>query len=66
MLARARRSRLVVAVAAFYAAAALLVGFAHRAPALAGADLAAYALTDGTTPDLCLSGADVSRQASQV
>lgn len=58
MLARARRSRLVVAVAALYAVAAVLIGFAHRAPAVAGADLAAYMLGDGTVPDLCLSGTD--------
>lgn len=42
---------------AFYVLAAVTVGFAHRPLALAsGADLAAYALPDGTLPVICGTG----------
>ncbi|MCL8384224.1 hypothetical protein [Xanthobacter aminoxidans] len=51
-----------VAAAALFVLAQLTLGFAHQPVALpsseAPVDLAAYALPDGTLPDLCLNGAD--------
>lgn len=51
-----------VAAAALFVLAQLTLGFAHQPLALPSSevsiDLAAYALPDGTLPDLCLNGGD--------
>lgn len=51
-----------VAAAALFVLAQLTLGFAHQPVALpsseAPIDPAAYALPDGTLPDLCLNGGD--------
>ncbi|HMN72017.1 MAG TPA: hypothetical protein PKA55_09140 [Rhodoblastus sp.] len=59
MLPRLRHSRANIWIVALYALAIATLGFAHKpvaAPALTAAELAAYALPDGTLPDLCLTG----------
>lgn len=56
MIVHGRRERWRVAVAALYALAMLLVGFAHvplATGAERGPDLSAYALPDGTLPVFC-------------
>lgn len=54
-----------VAAAALFVLAQLTLGLAHRPiaspslpPSAARVDLAAYALPDGTVPDICLNGGD--------
>lgn len=61
MLDRLRTSGLRPIVLALYALAMIGLGFAHQAPVVpldadARAELAAFALPDGSTPDLCLTG----------
>ena len=58
-----RHCRANVWVVALYALAMATLGFAHKpaapvAGALSAIELAAYALPDGTLPDLCLTGHD--------
>lgn len=55
MCARLRDERWRVGVAAFYALAMLLLGFAHVPVAAQGArpDLSAFALPDGSLPNIC-------------
>ena len=53
-----RSAGLRLGVALLFAIAMSLVGFAHAWPALGKADLADYALPDGTLPTLCLAQAD--------
>ena len=59
MLPRLRHSRANVWIVALYALAMATLGFAHKpvaATTLSAVELAAYALPDGTLPDLCLTG----------
>lgn len=59
MLGSLRQSRMNYWVVALYALAVATLGLAHKpiAPtALTAVKLAAYALPDGTLPDLCLTG----------
>ncbi len=63
MLPRLRQSRANLWVVALYALTMATLGFAHKPVApVAGAhsaiEMAAYALPDGTLPDLCLTGHD--------
>lgn len=56
MLGRLRQSNANLVVAAFYALAMALLGFAHKPiyfPTRAGVELAAYFLPDGTAPSIC-------------
>lgn len=56
MFRRLRQARVNVVVAAFYAVAMALLGFAHKPiyfPTPNGLDLAAYATPDGTLPTIC-------------
>lgn len=53
-----RSAGLRLGVALLFAIAMSLVGFGHAWPALGKADLADYALPDGTLPTLCLAQTD--------
>ena len=56
MLRRFRQNRVAYGVAALYALAMVLLGFAHRPIATASdprIDLAAYVLSDGALPPIC-------------
>lgn len=56
MSSRLRQSRASYGIAALYALAMVLLGFAHRPIPLQTIEpvsLAAYALPDGTLPDIC-------------
>lgn len=60
MLPRLRHCRANVWVVALYALAMATLGFAHKPVAsvaglLSATEMAAYALPDGTLPDLCLT-----------
>ncbi len=59
MLPRWRQGRTSLWIVALYALAMATLGFAHKPVAASGlspVELAAYALPDGTLPDLCLTG----------
>lgn len=61
MLRRFRHTRASFGLAALYALALVLLGFAHRPPPAASdfrVDLAAYAMPDGSLPTLCGGAGD--------
>jgi len=63
MLPRLRHCRANVWIVALYALAIATLGFVHKpvapaASAPSAIEMAAYALPDGTLPDLCLTGHD--------
>lgn len=66
MLRRLRHTRGIYGVAALYALAMILFGFAHQplaAVSSVGVDLAAHALPDGSLPPIC--GHDGDRAPAQ-
>lgn len=63
MLGALRQTRASHVIVALYALAMATLGFAHKPVATiapSAIELAAYALPDGTLPDLCLTGHDQS------
>lgn len=67
MLGALRQTRASHVIVALYALAMATLGFAHKPVATAAPsaiELAAYALPDGTLPDLCLTGHDQSHEGA--